>query len=578
VFQITLENAKPGATIVPVIISSDKTQLTTFRNKAAYPVYLTIGNIPKRIRSKSSSNAQILLAYLPTERLDHIPGEDSRRRATANLYHGAMKKILQPLETFGETGILMTRANGAVHRCHPIFACYVGDYPEQCLASGTLSGHCPQGRLSCDQLGDPPPLDQPHKPNCSSHNLQAIEEALALNGSDEEAFVDSCNRLGIRPIPMPFWRDLPYANPFLAATPDVLHQLYQGVIKHLVDWLRQACGDSEIDARCRRMPPNHCTRIFTKGLSSLSQISGKEHRQICAILLGLVADLPLESGQLPPEQLIVATRAALDFLYLAQLPIHSTTTLKALTDSLVLFHENKQVFVDLGIRNDFNFPKLHALSHYHNSITMFGTTDNYNTEYTERLHIDLAKDAYRATNHRDEFLQMTKWLERREKMLKHNAFIKSQLEISPEVTVTAPIVAQPLQDSSKLTLYLRPATSKYPSVKSVSLDSLTDDYGTQHFGDALAEFVVKFYDPASTNQQTINAVKNLLIPLQKVAVFHRLKLYDSNNQVQDAVHVQPTHKNKQGHNTPGRFDTVLVKYRSMQEHTLQSMFCHFTTF
>jgi len=31
-------------------------------------------------------------------------------------------------------------------------------------------------------------------------------------------------------------------------------------------------------------------------------------------------------------------------------------------------------------------------------IELFGTTDNYTTEYTERLHIDLAKDAYRATN------------------------------------------------------------------------------------------------------------------------------------------------------------------------------------
>ncbi|KAJ4467159.1 hypothetical protein C8J55DRAFT_438964, partial [Lentinula edodes] len=40
---------KPGATIVPVIISSNKTQITLFRNKAVYPVYLTIGNLPKEI-------------------------------------------------------------------------------------------------------------------------------------------------------------------------------------------------------------------------------------------------------------------------------------------------------------------------------------------------------------------------------------------------------------------------------------------------------------------------------------------------------------------------------------------------
>jgi hypothetical protein len=46
---------------------------------------------------------------------------------------------------------------------------------------------------------------------------------------------------------------------------------------------------------------------------------------------------------------------------------------------------------------------------------LFGASDNYNTEYTERLHIDLAKDAYRSTNFKDTFPQMTLWLERKEK-------------------------------------------------------------------------------------------------------------------------------------------------------------------
>ncbi|KAG2028378.1 hypothetical protein BDR03DRAFT_839141, partial [Suillus americanus] len=55
-------------------------------------------------------------------------------------------------------------------------------------------------------------------------------------------------------------------------------------------------------------------------------------------------------------------------------------------------------------------PRFSATRHYSYMIMMLGTTDNYNTEYTERLHIDYAKDAYRATNHKDEFAQMTRWL------------------------------------------------------------------------------------------------------------------------------------------------------------------------
>jgi hypothetical protein len=469
----------------------------------------------------------------------------------------------------------LARANGAVHRCHPIFACFVGDFPEQCLATGSLYGLCPKGQISSDQLGDPPPPGEPHKPNCTPHDIDEIQDALELSERDLGAFLAKCQEIGIRPVSKPFWKDLPYTDPFLAVTPDVLHQLYQGVIKHLVDWLRQACGDNEIDARCRRMPLNHCTRIFSKGLSPLTQITGKEHREICAILLGLVVDLPLPAVRLP-QRLIIATRAALDFLYLAQLPVHSSSTLTALTDSLMLFHNNKQIFIDLGIRNDFNFPKIHGMSHYYEGITMVGTTDNCNTETSERLHIDMAKDAYHATNHRDEYPQMTIWLERREKILKHSAFLKACLQSSPQINATAlvpsnPTSSQLLQNPSGFPLYLHPTTSKHPSINTVSLDSLTNDYGTYHFGDALAEFVVKFYYPGSTNRQIINAVKNLLVPLQKVAVYHRLKFRDSTNQIQDAIHVQPDHKTKKGHEIPGRFDTVLVRYKSHQEHRVQSM-------
>ena len=84
--QKAIESVKPGATIIPIIISSDKTQITLFRNKTAYPVYLTIGNLPKSIRRKPSRQGQILLAYLPTSRLLHISNKAARRRTQANLF------------------------------------------------------------------------------------------------------------------------------------------------------------------------------------------------------------------------------------------------------------------------------------------------------------------------------------------------------------------------------------------------------------------------------------------------------------------------------------------------------------
>ncbi|KAF8265346.1 hypothetical protein EI94DRAFT_1589330 [Lactarius quietus] len=130
---------RPGATVVPVIISSDKTQLTLFRGKMAYPVYLTIGNIPKAIRRKPTRRAQMLVAYIPTSRLEEMGNKAARRRALGNVYHCCMRKILAPITACGETGVAMLSGDGIWRRCHPILAAFVGDYPEQALCN--VPGH-----------------------------------------------------------------------------------------------------------------------------------------------------------------------------------------------------------------------------------------------------------------------------------------------------------------------------------------------------------------------------------------------------------------------------------------------------
>ena len=145
--------------------------------------------------------------------------------------------------------------------------------------------------------------------------------------------------------------------------------------------------------------------------------------------------MPLPNG-VSSVRLVRAVRAILDFLYLAQYPVHTSETLSLLYDALSRFHVNKDIFVDIGVRAGWGIPKLHFLKHYALLIKRLGTADNFNTEYTERLHIDLAKEAYEATNAKDEFPQMTLWLERREKILRHDRYVNWCLAGRPALTST----------------------------------------------------------------------------------------------------------------------------------------------
>ncbi|KAH9017210.1 hypothetical protein EDB85DRAFT_2076133 [Lactarius pseudohatsudake] len=545
--QTSLEAHQPGATVIPVVISSDKTQLTLFRSKAAYPVYLTIGNIPKHIRRKPSRHAQMLIGYIPTTRLEGIGNKSARRRALANLFHFCMRFLLAPIASHGETGVAMMSGDGIWRRCHPVFAMFVGDYPEQVLATCTFNGRCPKCAVHRNNLGD-------YSRSPARDYGKALEAFLLADG-DVRMFHSVCREAGLKPVFHPFWEALPLTDVFISITPDILHQLLQGVMKHLIAWLTNssAFGSAQIDARCRSLPPNHHIKIFARGISTLSRVSGLEHKQMCRILLGLVIELPLPSGG-SSARVIRTVRALLDFLYLAQLPSHTSETLLRLEESLARFHEDKDVFVDLGVREHFNIPKVHSLLHYKSSITLFGSTDNYNTEQTERLHIDFTKDAYRATNHKDEYPQMTAWLERREKIQQHMMFIawrqRAQYDDTQYSEPTGP--SKPVPRTVQM--------ARNPSLKAVSFNDLADKYGAFDFQDALADFIARLNHPQASATALRGLAEDTLLPFRHVPVFHKIKFVSTPDlDIIDVVHVRPDQKDARRRTIPSRFDTVIVR-------------------
>ena len=281
---------------------------------------MTIGNIPKHIRRKPSRRAQILVAYLPDSKLKLIVNKASRRRTLANLFHACLHRILSPIETIGVDGMKIVDGNGIRRRGHPIFALFVGDYPEQTLVAGCKYGECPKCQVVKSELGSATiPL--------LARDLNATLDVLATAETDPLHYVATCREARIKPIYHPFWENLPYSNVYTSIVPDILHQLHQGILKHLIAWLVKSYGATELDARCQRLPPNRVVRLFKQGITTLSRITGKEHDEMCRILLGIIADARLLSG-FNSVRLLTAVRALLDFITIAQYPIHSVNSLQ----------------------------------------------------------------------------------------------------------------------------------------------------------------------------------------------------------------------------------------------------------
>lgn len=454
-----------------------------------------------------------------------------------------MRVVLEPLIDAGKNGMEVVGGDGSVRMVHPILACYVADYPEQCLVTCAKYGTCPKCQALEDDLGERWPKERRTQRDTLHKISVANAESTFLSN-----FQQLCKEHHISGgVHRPFWRGFPFCDIHLAITSDVLHQLYQGVVKHLTTWCSSLMDDSELDTRVKTLPPCFGVRHFSGGWSNLSQISGKERKDMARILLGCMV------GKVP-SQVISAYRALLDFLYLAQYPTHDDDSLQYMEDALNLFHRKKSILTnpELDIRNHLNIPKFHSMVHYVECIRNFGTTDNYNTEMFERFHIDMAKEGWRASNFRNEVPQMTKWLTRQEKVTMFESYLQHYRNVDD--IEAEDLTSLPTRVGIGLTI------SQRPNAPSQTISNIQITHHCPSFSHHLRHFLNSLMPPGQSIPRTQLAQAHL--PFDSLDVWHSCKFSldvlgnDVDGQEgRDAVKAKPE---RTGGTRGGRFDVVAV--------------------
>lgn len=559
--------------MAPVIIATDKTQLTQFSgNKSAYPVYLTLGNIPKALRRKPGSRACVLIAYLSVDKpVKAGLSKTTLKLRNYQLFHRSMAVVLESLKAAGNPkgpGVEMVGGDGAVRRVYPLLSCYVADYPEQCLVTCTKYGTCPK----CQQKAENLHLATPGEPRTQRWTRKKIDDAQKAadkGGAGVHARTMKEDIAGGNF--EPFWAGFPLTDIHRCLAPDVLHQLYQGILKHLVGWVQHVIGEEELDECIRKLPPTPGVRHFAKGIAGLAQVTGTERKHIARILLACLV------GKMDPKG-ITACRAILHFIQLAQYPSHDQDTLRYMEQELDTWHKFRDYFIMKEARDHFNIPKFHSLLHYVDSIRWLGTTDNYNTEAFERLHIDLSKEGWRASNKRDHFPQMTMFISRQEKISSYD-FYRTWGQESDLENDKVPVGEKKEEEEEHLTAQFRKLSdsqtpiqsntvqikiSKHPQERNKKLSSISVLHNAPGFVDALKLFLSN-YLPQGQRRSKAKALEGTL-PFITLPVWHGFGLTPSRileDPEKALVKAKPFSRTI----LASRFDTVLVLTEDNAEST-----------
>ena len=284
--------------------------------------------------------------------------------------------------------------DGYTRRCFPVLAASLADYEEQVLITGVLANqHCTICQVRPEERNN----------LLKAHPFRTHDYTRSVHcDMDKDKINKRKDPMRVHQVRNFVWAHL-YVNVHQIQLPDMLHQLYKGLVMRTIKWLEALIKrnykqqyERRINKRIASCPQFPGLKHFFR-LAGVKQWTAGEQKAILRQILPALAPLLRDN-----HQQLRFTKAAIDFCLLADYSSHSDVTLGYVHDALKILNQEKSAFVEYTPTetesDEFNFPKWHVMSHYIDFIKAYGALDGYNTEQTEACHKYIVKCFYDRTN------------------------------------------------------------------------------------------------------------------------------------------------------------------------------------
>lgn len=371
----------PGNFVIPIIFGSDETHLTNYSgDKAVWPLYMSIGNIPSTHRNKQTTMSWELVALLP------LPPKHAQttakkleeaREAFGRSVQDAIRRILDPLKELYREGVQVATAEGTYKRGRPVVGAWLADYVEYLKLFALKLKACPVCEVQAKDLGECtataaeehrsyPERDSLMYQQAARHYMHAKIELKREAEGEVELDEETRNAITQKIIDSEAWFEdraakpqrsavweLPHAEAKVIWKPDLLQTVYLGILKHLMEWIVDFLLENKrmdhFDWLWKNVPRYPGLASPTKAYREIKQWQGKEMRNAGRFVLA-VLDAALFNPANQQERhdfasILNCTRTLIDFHLLSKQPLHDETSLNLMDSYLKEFHEVKAVFL-----------------------------------------------------------------------------------------------------------------------------------------------------------------------------------------------------------------------------------------
>jgi hypothetical protein len=307
-----------------------------------------------------------------------------------------MDIVFQNVKSAAVTGTQMVDPVGNLCYAFTPLVAYTADLPEQQLIACVSKNASPVTLAMQSQFGDGK-LYPPHSGHLTIEVLHKL--CQCVDPWKVQLFQEEAKVLLLSGVQLPFWHNWRLSDPAIFLAPDVLHTLHKFFFDHILKWCKEAIRADELDAHFHSQHKRVRTRHFSQSVTHVVQMTGQEHWEIQCTIVPTIAGIV-------DANFIRAVRALIDFIYQAQSPTFTPSSITAMDALLQEFHCFKGSITlaeacrgASGPIDHFQIPKLELLTSFSRAIPNLGAIIQYTAGVSEHMLITHCKTPFKHTSH-----------------------------------------------------------------------------------------------------------------------------------------------------------------------------------